>query len=267
MKIKTFWTTPLLVAVLLLASFTILKPKNKMKKTFVLVHGAYAGKFAWAKVTPLLEKGGNKVIAMDLPAHGDDQTPISQATMDSYVAQVVNLVNKEPGKVVLVGHSMGGMVISQVAEAIPDKLDKLVYLSAFLPVNGQSIFTTADPQSLLIGPNLIFSEDKASATLKPEFIVPIFGAGCPPDIQKLVVDRHRPEPLQPFGAKAVVTDANFGRVPKYFIETLQDRGIGPLAQEKMIQANGHVVKVFKLDCGHSPYFAKPTELAAILNGL
>jgi pimeloyl-ACP methyl ester carboxylesterase len=268
MKRNLFWAAPLLGLALLLASFTLFLPKMKTKKTFVLVHGAWAGNYAWTKLRPLLEKDGNKVISFDLPAHGDDQTPtpLGQITVDSYVQYVTKIINAEPGKVVLVGHSMGGIVISQVAEAIPNKIEKLVYLSAYLPKNGDFVFGLKDTESL-IPANLVFAEDKASATLKPEAIVPIFAADCPADVQALVVAKHRPEPAQPFMAKAVLTDAHFGKVPKYYIKTLKDKAVGPLLQQQMIEANGHVAKVFTIDCGHSAYFAKPTELAAILNGL
>ncbi|MGI4870881.1 MAG: alpha/beta fold hydrolase [Janthinobacterium lividum] len=266
MKSKFLWAAPILALGLLLASFTLLKSPRKAKKTFVLVHGAWAGKYAWDKVKPLLEKDGNKVIVFDLPAHGDDQTPISQVTIDSYIKLVSDKINKEPGKVILVGHSLAGMTITQVAENIPDKLDKLVYLSAFLPQNGQFVLGMPDSQSLF-GPNLILSADKASATLPPAIAEKIFAPGTSPDIHKMVLAKQRPEPLQPFTAKAATTAANFGRVPKYYIETLQDVGVGPKLQEQMIQANGQVVKVFKLDCGHDSYFAKPVELAAVLNGL
>lgn len=266
MKIKLLWTVPLAVLVLLLASFTLLKPVKKAKKTFVLVHGAWVGKYAWDKVKPMLEKDGNKVIVFDLPAHGNDQSPLSEATMDNYVKVVSAYINKEPGKVVLVGHSLAGMVISQVAESIPGKIDKLVYLSAFLPQNGQFVLGIPDPNSLF-GPNLVFSADKSSATLKPEVIVPIFASDCSADIKKLVVARHRTEPLQPFTAKAALTDANYGRVPKYYIETLKDVGVSTSLQKQMVAANGHIVKVFTIDSGHTSFFAKPTELAGILNSL
>lgn len=266
MKTRILWAAPLLTLAILLASFTLLKPEKKVKKTFVLVHGAWVGKYAWDKVKPLLEKDGNKVIVFDLPAHGDDQTPLGEATMDNYVKMVSAYINKEPGKVVLVGHSLAGMVITQVAESIPNKIDKLVYLSAFLPQNGQFVLGIPDPNSLF-GPNLVMSADKSSATIKPEAIVPIFASDCSADIKKMVVEKHRTEPLQPFTAKAAVTDANFGRVPKYYIETLKDVGVSTSLQKKMVADNGHVVKVFTIDSGHTSFFAKPKELAGILNSL
>lgn len=239
-----------------------------MSKTFVLVHGAFAGAFAWDKVKPLLEALGNKVSAFDLPAHGDDDTPAKDATFDSYVERVGKFVNAEPEKVILVGHSMGGVVISQTAENLPDKIEKLVYLSAYLPKDGESLQDLAESDAdSLIGRNLQFAADYSTGTLPENVAVEVFAGDCADDVKRLVVEKSKPEPLAPFQAKVSLSDENFGRVPKYFIETTKDKGVGTALQEKMIAANGAVKQIFKIESGHSPYFAKPNDLAEVLNNL
>jgi len=264
--------SPIVALVILLSAsaFTTVYVKNlnnKKMKTFVLVHGAWAGKYAWDKVKPQLEKNGSKVVTLDLPGHGDDQTPIKGITLQSYVDAVINVIKKQEGKVILVGHSMGGMVITQVAEAIPDRIEKLVYLSAYLPANGQSIqdLSGIDANSL-IGPNLVFASDYSFATIKPEFVVKVFAEDCSEAVKKMVLEKHKGEPLAPFQDKVVITDANFGAIPKYYIETTKDVGVSTANQERMI-ASGNVKRVFKLESGHSPYFAKPQELVTILETL
>lgn len=234
-----------------------------MNKIFVLVHGAWSGQYAWAEITPLLEQAGHRVVAFDLPGHGDDTTPLEQLTLDRYVAATISRIEAEPGRVVLVGHSMAGMIISQVAERIPDRIEQLVYVCAYLPQDGQSAFDFSDPDSLL-PPNLVIAADQRTATIKPEAIVPIFAADCPVAIQRLVVERHRPEPLAPFQAKVALTDARFGAVPKCYIETLNDVGISTKLQRQMLVTNGTVAHVTALDSGHCPFFARPQELADIL---
>lgn len=239
-----------------------------MSKIFVLVHGAFAGEYAWGKVKPLLESAGNKVVTFDLPAHGDDATSAKDATFDSYIEKVGSFINAETKKVILVGHSMGGVVISQAAENLPDKIEKLVYLSAYLPKNGQSLQELAEQDAeSLIGRNLKFAEDFSGATLPEDVAVEVFAGDCTDEIKKLVVEKAKLEPLAAFQAKVVLTDENFGRIPKYFIETTMDKGVGTSLQEKMIAENGTVKQVFKIKSGHSPYFAKPNELAEILNDL
>ena len=106
------------------------------KKHFVLVHGAWHGAWCWEKVLPLINAAGHAVDTIDLPGLGEDKTAIADVTLDSYVSAVTDLIETIGKPVVLVGHSMGGMVITQVAEKIADKVDTLIYLTAFSPKNG-----------------------------------------------------------------------------------------------------------------------------------
>ncbi|HRH59075.1 MAG TPA: alpha/beta hydrolase [Chitinophagaceae bacterium] len=235
--------------------------------TIVLVHGAFAGKYAWELVKPMLEKAGHKVVTFDLPAHGDDTTAPQNATFESYVNTVVQAINAEPGKVILVGHSMGGVVISAVAENIPAKIEKLIYLSAYIPKSGQSLQELAgiDAESL-IGANLKFVPDYSGAYLPDDITEKVFAGDCTEDIKKLVVEKSKGklEPLAAFQAKPLLTEEQFGSVAKYYIETLNDEGVSNKLQKQMVKDNGTIKKVYSLQCSHSAYFAKPDELAAIL---
>ena len=80
-----------------------------MIPTFILVHGAWQGAWCWHKLTPLLEGGGARVIAPDLPSMGADRTPAQGVTLESWARFVAGLVEQNPG-CVLVGHSRGGVV-------------------------------------------------------------------------------------------------------------------------------------------------------------
>jgi pimeloyl-ACP methyl ester carboxylesterase len=237
-------------------------------KNFVLVHGAFAGEYAWSLIRPILESAGNTVLTLDLPAHGDDTTPVTAATFEAYQEAVLRRIESASTPVILVGHSMAGIVISQVAERIPEQIEKLVYLSAYLPKDGQSLQELAmqDAESL-IGPNLQFAPDYSGATLPEAIAIQVFAGDCSDEIKKLVAEKSKLEPLAAFQAKVSLTDANFGRVPKYYIETLKDQGVGNTLQKRMVVENGTVIATYSIDSGHSPYFAKPTELAEILAGL
>jgi pimeloyl-ACP methyl ester carboxylesterase len=99
---------------------------------YVFIHGAWHGAWCWEKVTPLLEKAGHTVYAIDLPGHGSDQTPISQVSLKSYTDKVCSILDDAEESVYLVGHSMGGIVVSQSAEYRSEKVKALIYVSAFL---------------------------------------------------------------------------------------------------------------------------------------
>ena len=97
--------------------------------TFVLIHGAWHGAWCWYKVTPLLQSRGHRVHTPDLPALGIDRTPLPSSSLQCYTDRVCKTLNACDEPVYLVGHSMGGLVISHAAEAMPQKVKMLVYLS------------------------------------------------------------------------------------------------------------------------------------------
>ena len=104
--------------------------------TFVLVHGGWHGRWCWERVAPLLQQKGHRVLTPDLPGHGDDATPVSERPWERYSRSIAELVSAQPGLVILVGHSSGGMVISDAARQQPGNIAALVYLAAFLLPSG-----------------------------------------------------------------------------------------------------------------------------------
>jgi pimeloyl-ACP methyl ester carboxylesterase len=116
-------------------------------KTYILVHGAWHGAWCWNKVIPLLQARGHQAIAIDLPVpgHGQDTERASDITLEDYVHAVMKTANGHNGQVILVGHSMAGIVISQAAERLgPEKVSTLLYLDAFLPRDGDSLFALVE---------------------------------------------------------------------------------------------------------------------------
>ena len=100
-------------------------------KTFILIHGSWHSSWNWHKVVPILEKQGHNVLAIDLLGMGRDKTPIEEITLQLTVGQICKLIDKIEGKVILVGHSKNGIMISQAAEYRPEKVEKLIYLAAY----------------------------------------------------------------------------------------------------------------------------------------
>ena len=232
--------------------------------TYVLVHGAWQAPYVWNTVTAELEKAGQKVVVVELPAHGDDFTSPATVSIDVYRDKVISAIVDTKEKVILVGHSLGGVVVSAVAEEIPGKIKKLVYLAGFLPANGQSLLDLAneDAQSLL-GPALIPSSDQLTLDVKQDAITSIFCQDGGDAVKKLVLDNFRPEPAIPFTNKVTLTDTNFGRVDKYYIHTLQDHAIGIDLQNRMADA-AHITQTFSVNTGHSPFLTQPDQVTEIL---
>lgn len=234
-------------------------------KTFVLVHGAWTSSAGLEQVKAQLEKAGQKVIVVSLPGHGDDQTPPNTLTIDVYRDKTIEAINSVQGKVILVGHSMAGMIISAVAEKIPNRIEKLVYLAAYLPANGQSMLDLANTdKDSYLGNALVPSEDKLTIGIKKDVIVPAFCQDAPEGVKNVVVSTFRAEPAIPFTNKVTLTAENFGRVPKVYIHTLQDHTISPALQKRMVAAAPDVRKEYSLNSSHTPFLSMPDQLVHVL---
>ena len=111
------------------------------RKTFVLVHGAFAGGWVWRRVADRLEQGGHKVFVPTLTGLGERSHLLSKdVDLDTHIADVVNLIKWESlENVCLVVWSYGGFVGSGALESISDRVSSIVYLDAFLPANGQKV--------------------------------------------------------------------------------------------------------------------------------
>lgn len=111
-------------------------------KIFVLVHGAYHGAWCWKKITGLLALAGATVFTPTLTGLGEKKNLISTAVgLSTHINDIVYFLNDNGlFDVFLVGHSYSGFVISGVAEAVPDRIECLVYLDSFVPQDGQKVF-------------------------------------------------------------------------------------------------------------------------------
>jgi pimeloyl-ACP methyl ester carboxylesterase len=116
--------------------------------TFVIVHGAWSGGHAWRWVRPLLRSAGHEVFTPALTGLGErSHLASAQVDLETHVRDVVAVLEYEDlREVVLVGHSYGGMVISGVADRVPERLVQLVYLDAEVPMDGQSELDLLPPQ-------------------------------------------------------------------------------------------------------------------------
>ncbi|MBO9499068.1 MAG: alpha/beta fold hydrolase [Novosphingobium sp.] len=209
----------------------------------LLVHGGCHGAWCWERVLPLLPGAS----AVELPDRG------------GAVAAVLAAID-EP--VVLVGHSLGGMTISAMAEAAPEKVSRLVYLSALLPADGESAATIPVPP---LGANAATRLEGEWTSLDPEAAVPVFYQDCDAATIAWALQRLRPTHLDAITTPARLGEA-FASVPKTYIYCAQDRAIQPEAQQAMV-ARCPGIDTLALDSGHSPFLSMPEQLAAILRGI
>lgn len=235
--------------------------------TFVLVHGAWQAPYVWDNIKASLEKKGDHALVVELPGHGNDQTAPQNLSIDVYRDKVIETINKVDGKVILVGHSLGGMIISAVAEKVPAKIQKLVYIGAYLPASGQSLLDLANTDAdALLGPSLRPSADQLTLDVVHDDITKIFIQDGTDAVKNLVLKNYRAEPAIPFTNKIILTRENYGSVDKIYIRTLQDHVISTSLQSRMISAAG-IKNTFQLNTSHSPFLSKPDSVSILLTNI
>ncbi|MEE8465241.1 MAG: alpha/beta fold hydrolase [Dehalococcoidia bacterium] len=237
---------------------------------FVLVHGASHGSWCWDKVVPLLEAQGHLAIAVDLPGntYGEFDIPAAQVTLDAYANHVCQVLDELDETVVLVGHSLGGLTITQTAENRPDKIRSLVYLTALLLGPGQAMMPVASREpdavrSALQRDSWIVSEDLSAISFPEESLQSRFYNDCSDDDVAWAKSMVVPQPSGPLMDPLNTTEENFGRVAKVYIECLKDGAIW-LPYQREMQANIPCDRTITMDTGHSPFLSAPVELVGHL---
>jgi pimeloyl-ACP methyl ester carboxylesterase len=234
------------------------------RRTYVLIAGAWHGAWCWAKVTPLLEAQGHRVLTPELPATGSDRTDPAGVTLETWARFVAGVVAAEPQAVTLVGHSRGGIVISRTAELMPEAVSRLVYVSAYLLPAGVTLAGAARTDaSSLVPPNMIPAESGMTCTLRPDVIRQALFGQCTEDDYQHALAHLTPEPLKPLVTPMKVSAQRFGALPRTYIECLQDRTVTLAAQRRM-QSELPCDPVLALDSDHSPFLSHPQELARLL---
>lgn len=230
----------------------------------VLVHGAWHGAWCWSKLVPLLRAQGHLVTAVDLPGRWARPETTMNLTPEDFVETVGQVVRASPLPVTLVGHSLGGATVSLTAERYADRIANLVYVAAFLVPNGQAVGTVAMADKGTLIPRSV-RRDAATrtSTVIPERAKELFYQDCPEDDIRTALQLLCPEPATMSAARLALTDANFGRVRRYYVECLNDRAIS-LETQRAMQAAMPCRQVFTMDSGHSPFVSRPQELASIL---
>jgi pimeloyl-ACP methyl ester carboxylesterase len=275
------------------------------KAAFVLVHGGWHNRSAWDRVTPILKADGFAALTLDLPGAGAhaiaptsldlrpfdpaafaaEPSPVAGVTQEERTQAVVALVKEarslSDGKVILVGHSAGGMTISAVAEQVPNLILAVVYLSGFMVPNGMPLLAMLQHEALssALAPQLFVgdpaaigatrihagSTDKAYRSL----LKAAFYADVPEsEFAAAASQLHCDEPNAGALAPSEITRGRFGAVPRHYIRCTQDRAIPLTGQDHMIatidRAIGGKTMTHTLESSHSPFLSQPANLAKIL---
>ena len=235
----------------------------------VLVHGAFGGSWYWEPVVGPLGAAGHTVEAVELPGHGDDTTPIEEVTLPAYAARVCEVLRSRDEPCVLVGHSMGGVVVTQAAADCPERVSKLIYVAAFLPRDGQSLDSLtklregADDQ---VQANIVVEGEPPAATLpadKAHFV--LFG-NCSEQGAAPWIERLQPQAVGPFVTPIEVGDTDLDSMPRDYVICLRDRAI-PLALQRRMSSETPCGEIVEIDTDHMPQISATDELVEVLDRL
>jgi len=237
---------------------------------FVLVHGASHGSWCWDKVVPLLNAQGHEAFAVDLPGntYGEFDMPPGQVTLKSYTDEVCEVLDESDEPVVLVGHSLGGLTITQAAEYRPDKIKSLVYLTALLFEDGRAMMPVASRETEVVRAGLqrdawSVSDDLGSVIFHADAVRARFFNDCTDDDFAWAQTMLVPQPTGPLMDLMQTTAKNYGRVPRVYIECELD-GALPIEFQREMQANMPCRRTFTLNTGHSPFLSAPEKLVEYL---
>ncbi len=234
------------VALALAATFAF--AQSPAKPSVVIAHGAFADGSDWAKVIPLLQAKGVNVTAV--------QNPLT--SLEDDVSATKRALDAQPGKVVLVGHSWGGMVITQAGDE--PKVAGLVYVAALVPDVGQAAGELVNAYPPAPGFAHIAADKAGYLRMTPEGIAKHFAQDLPAKATAVMAATQGPINSKAFDQK--VTAAAWKTKPSWYVVSSNDHMIQPAQQAAMAKTIG--AKVTMLQASHVPQQSRPAKVAAVI---
>lgn len=228
-------------------------PQQRTRETYVIVHGAWGGSWAFRQVDSLLTAQGHRVYRPSLTGQGERAHLASpEIDLDTHIQDVVNvLLFEELRDVVLVGHSYGGMVVTGVADRVPERIRRVVYLDAMLPRDGESV---GDIQGA--GGVARLEQQAQNGFIVPGWVRP--DQAPPKDV---------PQSLKTFTQPISLNNPAAARIPGTYILTLDPGATTDAFSRHEERARDRGYTMLRMEADHNPQWSKPVELAEVLGGI
>ena len=234
-------------------------------RNLVLVHGAWHDIWCWDPLLPYITKHFN-VVTIRLPGRAIEASEhFQEINLNSYVEHIIEQTSNINGTMTVLGHSMAGLIITQLAARIPHKISNLIYLAAFVPNNGECLF---DITKNIKEPGISseFTIDKQANYIKinaSKITQTLFLNKTSPLLAEQTLAQLCPEPFKAFVEPVQCSSKDIDPIPKLYIKCLDDQAILPYLQDVMIDRLAKC-KVLELDADHSPFLSCPEQLAGTL---
>lgn len=245
---------------------------SEMTKTpsghFVLVHGISGGSWCWYKIKTLIENSGFRVSCINLKGSGIDCSNADLIhSFDEYNEPLIEFMSALPEgeKVILVGHSAGGLSITDATHKFANKISLAIYIAATMLQNG--FLTDQDVKDGVpdisefgdvyeLGFGLGFDHPPTSALVKREYQRKIIYQLSPQEDSALASMLLRPGPIKAIVSAKFPNSQDINKVPRVYIKTTRDHVVKPDQQESMIR-RWPPSDVYVLESDHSPFFSTP----------
>ncbi len=230
-----------------------------MGKHFVLLHGAWHGGWCWEGVVEELAKRGHTAEAPTMPGHNPDDDR-ANINFEDYVNKILAVLHKLETRCVLVGHSSAGFLMQAAAPRAPEKIEKLIFLNAFILPDGKSQFDLVPPEA---------SEGmRAAANASPDNCVPIIEdfvrnqlmGGESAQMQDALIGRLVPQPISIFTTPVSTQEFENLTIPRAVVFCKDDASLPPGAYLEMAQGLGDY-KCIEVAGSHEALFTNPGVVA------
>ena len=223
--------------------------KSELKKSVVLVHGAFADATGWQKVIPLLEKEWLVVTAVQLPLK----------SLADDVATTKRLIDSQPGDVILVGHSYGGAVITEAGAGNP-KVRGLVYVAAFAPDAGETLNGLIERFSPSPLGTAVVPDSAGFLFIDRTKFQSVFANDLSKEEGSLLAATQKPLAASIFGEP--VRAAAWKSIPSWYVVSTQDNSINPDLERFMAKRMG--AKTREIKASHVSFISNPSEIAKVI---
>ncbi len=236
-----------------------------MPDPVILIHGAWQGSWTFDALHPALDAVGLSGVAIDLPGNGADETPPEDVTLDLYLDTLDARIDALGGRASVLGHSGGGLIATALAERSPARVSSVIYLAGMCLPSGEDFGQLQARVDAPVGisDDIIVASDGLTSTVPIDKAVHYFLSDCDPTVARAAAERLTPQPEGGRLITSPATDENFGRIPKLYIEALQDLSI-PIETQRVMQQLAPDMHVVSVDTGHVPQLMDPEGVAAAI---
>jgi pimeloyl-ACP methyl ester carboxylesterase len=232
-----------------------------MGKTFVLIHGSWHGGWAWDAVIRQLSEKGHRAHAPTLAGHGPGVAR-KGITHNDCVDSVVSYIDQQGLKdVVLVGHSFGGTIVQRVAEELPSRIARVVFLDALVLGEDQCVFDNLPPEYVAAFHALAAASPDNTMLIPWEIWRDSFMQDAPESVARSFWERLSPEPNQVNLDSLDLKRFRSLAIPRSFIHCHHDKALPPGSFHPLMSSRLGSFQLLEMDGSHEVMFTRPAELA------